>query len=124
MKMYARIVVTCAVVCSPLGFLGVAGAENKPSPSDNMKPFSVTDQTGFKEGRVRGEVLSIEGAEYVIKNKDGKEVRVHKDDTTNVVGEIKKGSQIEVEVDDKHHALSIKPFSSKNVENTQTGKPK
>jgi len=40
--------------------------------------------------------------------KDGKEVRLHTDKTTEMMGEIKKGDRIEAKVNDKNHALSIR----------------
>lgn len=35
------------------GFGGVSQSQNAPSPSDKMKPFPVTDQTGFNDDRIR-----------------------------------------------------------------------
>jgi len=40
--------------------------------------------------------------------KDGKEVRLHTDKTTQMMGEIKKGDRIEAKVNDQNHALSIR----------------
>jgi hypothetical protein len=40
--------------------------------------------------------------------KDGKEVRLHTDKTTQMTGEIKKGDRIEAQVNTKNHALSIR----------------
>jgi hypothetical protein len=40
--------------------------------------------------------------------KDGKEVRLHTDKTTQMMGEIKKGDRIEAKVNKKNHALSIR----------------
>lgn len=104
--------------------LGMAEAQNKPSPSDNMKTFSATDQTGFKENRFRGEVVRVDQTEYVIKTKDGKEVILHRDQTSKVVGAIKQGDMIEAEVDANNHILSVKPFSQGDAEKTNAGKQK
>jgi hypothetical protein len=43
-----------------------------------------------------------------IKQPDGKELRVHTDKTTKIIGEIKKGDQIEAQVNNRNHALSIR----------------
>ncbi|MBL8036619.1 MAG: hypothetical protein JNN16_03865 [Nitrospira sp.] len=50
--------VSCGVIMG-LAFVSAVQAENSPSPSDNMKSFSVTDETSFKENRVRGEVVRV-----------------------------------------------------------------
>lgn len=115
---------TTYAVLLTLGLFGVAEAENKPTPSDNMKPFSVTDETAFKEGRIRGEVVHISGSAYAIKTKNGKEVRLHRDTTTKVVGEIKQGDLIEAEVDNKNHVLAIQSFSQSDADKTNAGMEK
>jgi hypothetical protein len=109
-----------------LGLSNAVQAEHQPSPSDLMKTDSVTDRQGFKsdddmqknvekessraEGAktIKGELFRVEGGNYFVKVKDGKEVRLHTDKTTQMNGEIKKGDQIEAKVNDKNHALSIR----------------
>jgi hypothetical protein len=105
-------------------FGGLSQAQNSPSPSDNMKTFSVTDQTGFKEGRIRGEVVQLDGNSVVIKTKEGQEIELHRDATTKSVEVIKRGDQVEAEADDKHHILSVKPFSQSDASKTNAGKKK
>jgi hypothetical protein len=56
---------------------------------------------------VKGQVLRIEYENYVVQGKDGKEVRLHTDKTTQVMGQIKKGDRVEAKVDNQNHALSI-----------------
>jgi len=91
-----------------------------------MKTDSVTDQQGFqsdddkqknvKKGSdsakgaktIKGELFRVEDGNYFVKVKDGKEVRLHTDKTTEMMGEIKKGDHIEAKVNDKNHALSIR----------------
>lgn len=88
--------------CSFLLCLGLSNAvrgEHAPGPSDLMKTDSVTDKQGFQsdddkqknvdnekssnrgEGAktVQGELTRVEDANYFIKMKDGKEVRLHTD---------------------------------------------
>ncbi len=112
------------VLC--LGLSNAAQAGNAPSPSDVMKTDRVDDRQGFQsdddkqknvkaEGRsaeggktIKGEVLRVEGENYFIKEKDGKEVRLHTDKTTQKMGEIKQGDRIEVKVNEENHALSMR----------------
>jgi len=93
-----------------------------------MKTDSVTDQQGFQsdddkqknvdnekgsnraEGAktIKGELFRVEDGNYFVKVKDGKEIRLHTDKTTQMMGEIKKGDRIEAKVNDQNHALSIR----------------
>jgi Cu/Ag efflux protein CusF len=57
---------------------------------------------------IKGELFRVEDGNYFVKVKDGKEVRLHTDQTTQMMGEIKKGDQIEAKVNKKNHALSIR----------------
>ena len=109
-----------------LGLSNAAQAEHAPSPSDVMKTDRVDDRQGFQadddkqknekmEGSsaqgsktIKGELFRVEGGNYFVKIKDGKEVRLHTDKTTQMTGEIKKGDRIEANVNDQHHALSIR----------------
>ena len=53
-------------------------------------------------------MLRVEGENYFVKGQDGKEVRMHTDKTTQMMGNIKQGDQIEAKVNDQNHALSIR----------------
>jgi maltodextrin utilization protein YvdJ len=57
---------------------------------------------------IKGNLVSIDYGDYVIKEKDGKEVRVHIGKMTQVVGQIKKGDRVEAKVDAKDNALLIR----------------
>ena len=57
---------------------------------------------------ITGELLRVEGENYFVKGQDGKEVRLHTDNTTQKVGNIRQGDRIEVDVNDQNHALSIR----------------
>jgi hypothetical protein len=63
---------------------------------------------------VTGKVVKIEGDIYVVKDDvDGKERKIHTDQTTTKEGEIKAGSKVQADVDDKSgHAKSIKVMGS------------
>jgi hypothetical protein len=111
-----------------LGLSNAAQAEHAPAPSDVMKTDSVTDQKGFQSDddkqknvnaemgsdsakgakTIKGELFRVEDGNYFVKVKDGKEVRLHTDKTTQMTGEIKKGDRIEAQVNDQNHALSIR----------------
>jgi hypothetical protein len=121
-------VLSCSFLLS-LGLSNAAQAENEPSPgpSDVMKTYSVTGQEGFSTDEdnqenvnekgskrtdgaktIKGELSRVEDGNYFVKAKDGKEVRVHTDKTTKMMGKIQKGDRIEAKVNEKNHALSIR----------------
>ena len=120
-------VIACAFLLC-LGLSHTAQAEHSPSVSDVMKTDSQSDRQGFQsdddkqknvgdqKGSTRveaakmisGELLRIKDANYFVKLKNGEEVRLHTDKTTQMMGEIKKGDRIEAQVNDKNHALSIR----------------
>ena len=109
-----------------LGLSNAAQAEHAPSASDVMKTDAQSDRQGFQadddkqkndemrtshvEGAktIKGELFRIEDGEYFVKVQDGKEIRLHTDKTTQMMGEIKKGDRIEAKVNDQNHALSIR----------------
>ena len=109
-----------------LGLSSAAQAEHAPAPSDLMKTDAQSDRQGFQsdddkqksaemgsnraEGAktIKGELFRVEDGNYFVKVKDGKEVRLHTDQTTQMMGEIKKGDRIEAKVSAKNHALSIR----------------
>jgi hypothetical protein len=57
---------------------------------------------------IKGDLVRIDYGDYIVKDKDGKEVRVHVNSKTMSMGQITKGDRVEVKVDDKDHALSIR----------------
>jgi hypothetical protein len=57
---------------------------------------------------IKGEVLRVEGQNYVVKREDGKEVSLHTDLTTRKMGDISEGYKIEAEVNAQNHAVSIR----------------
>jgi uncharacterized membrane protein YcgQ (UPF0703/DUF1980 family) len=111
-----------------LGLSSAAQAEHAPGASDLMKTNAVTDQQGFQSDddkqknvndekggnradgakTIKGELFRVEDGNYFVKVKNGKEVRLHTDKTTQMMGEIKKGDIIEAKVNDQNHALSIR----------------
>ncbi len=68
------------------------------------------DQPAAKSSRiVQGEVLRIEGEFYVVKDAEGKEVRLHVNKDTRLDGTPKAGDKIEAQATADGHATSIKP---------------
>ena len=120
-------VLSCGLLLC-LGLSNAAQAEHAPAPSDLMKTDAVTDQQGFQSDddkqknvndekgsnradgakTIKGELSRVEDGNYFVKVKDGKEIRLHTDKTTQMLGEIKKGDRIEAKVNDQNHALSIR----------------
>lgn len=58
-------------------------------------------------GMVSGDLVKIDGSFYVVKDKDGKEHRVHFNETTKKEGDVKAGAKVEVD-NQGGHAASIK----------------
>ncbi len=135
-------VVSCGFLLC-LGLSSVAQADNAPSAADEMK----TDQSDRRQGgqmsnenemedaqsqggkTIKGEVLRVEGDDCVVKGQDGKEVRLHIDQTTQMSERnINQGDLIEAKVNDQNHALSIQSPDRRNdkatdstLESDQTG---
>lgn len=81
-----------------------SGPKAAPPGTEHMKG-SMKDS---KEGKlILGELSRIEGEYYFVKKSDGKEVKLHVARSSQQTGPIKPGDQIEAQVDDKNHVLSI-----------------
>ena len=52
--------------------------------------------------------MRVEYAYYFVKGKDGREVRLHADKTTQMMGQLKQGDRVEAEVTDQNHALRMR----------------
>ena len=121
-------VLSCGLLLC-FGLSNAAQAEHSPSASDVMKTDSQSDRQGFqsdddkqttgKSGKIgssrakgaktiQGELVRVEDGNYFIKVKGGKEVRLHTEKTTQMIGEIKKGDRIEAKMNDQNHAVSIR----------------
>src|SRR3982074_281386 len=99
-----------------LGLSNAAQAEHAPAPSDLMKTDAQSDRQGFQSDddkqmneemgsnrakgakTIKGELSRVEDGNYFVKVKDGKQVRLHTDKTTKMMGEVKKGDRIEAKV--------------------------
>jgi uncharacterized protein (DUF1684 family) len=63
-------------------------------------------------GMVMGELSKIDGSFYVVKDKDGKEHKIHFNDSTTKTGDVKAGAHVEVD-ESNGHANSIKVMEMK-----------
>jgi hypothetical protein len=81
-------------------------ARDTASATDEIEKSQSDRGSGTKA--IKGEVLRVEGQNYVVKGEDGKEVSLHTDSTTLKTGDINQGYNIEAEVNDRNHALSIR----------------
>jgi len=73
-------------------------AHDTASTTDEMK-MDQSDRRPVTES-IKGEVLRVEGQNYVVKREDGKEVSLHADSTTQTTGDINQGYSIEAQVND------------------------
>jgi uncharacterized protein YdeI (BOF family) len=80
----------------PIGGQKEAGPADFPQPAF---PF------------VKGQLMQIEGDYYVLRDAEGKEVRVHVDKSTKMTGTASVGDTLEVQRTLQGHALMIKPAS-------------
>jgi hypothetical protein len=93
-------------------FLLCLGLPNMVSAADDMKGGQA-DQKDMMLKKpaghiIQGDVVRVEYGNYVVKQKDGKEVSLETDNTTQMMGQIRKGDRIVATVNDQNHALSIR----------------
>ncbi|MEO8340258.1 MAG: hypothetical protein ABI604_11160 [Nitrospirota bacterium] len=88
-----------------------AASELNADKSDRSQGGHTSDKR--KDGHsiagktIKGTVLRVEGDTVFVKGQDGKEVRMHVDNTTQMGKDIERGEPIEAKVNDQNHALSI-----------------
>ncbi|HKP00738.1 MAG TPA: hypothetical protein VJU02_03805 [Nitrospiraceae bacterium] len=82
-----------------------AGQSEGTGGQTDQKGMTLQKQVHF----IKGNVVRVEYGNYTVKQKDGTEVILHTDKTTQMMGQIKKGDRIEAKVNDQNHALSISP---------------
>ena len=113
-------VISCGFLLC-LGLSNATQAEEKPPAAERMKPDPSADRKGSLPGlvksdeetlqginTVKGEVLRVEGGNYIVHRYDGKEVSLHTDETTQMTGNIRTGDRIEARVNAERHVLSIR----------------
>jgi hypothetical protein len=99
------------------GFLLCLGLSNVASSADKLntgqsggKMFTVSDKDRFEAGKeVKGEVVRVDGENFVVREDSGNEVRMHVDATTETGSKVKgkPGDHVIAKVNDKGHAISF-----------------
>ena len=91
-------------------------SERKDFQSDNDIQRNLKSERSNAEGErtISGELTKVESGHYFVKGKDGKEILLHTDRTTKMMGNVMKNDYVEAKVNNQNHALSIrsidKPF--------------
>ena len=80
--------------------LGVGMASYSFAADDMAAPNTLT---------VKGDLLRIDGDFYVVKDRAGKEIRLHVDKTSQLDGTFRAGDKIEAQATETGHAKSIRP---------------
>jgi len=57
---------------------------------------------------IKGDLVRIDYADYIVKAHDGTEVRVHTTKNTQIMGQVSKGDRVEAKVDEKNNALTMR----------------
>ena len=106
-------VMSCGLLLS-IGYTASAVDEMKAGQSvsrvTGVPAHLVKSDEGQTKGvqTIRGEVLRVDHENYFVKQSDGKEVRLHIDEMTQMTGSVGQGERIEAKVNDQNHALSIR----------------
>jgi hypothetical protein len=106
------------------GFFLCLGLSTVASSTDTLitdqsreKIFTVDDKQRFVPGKeIKGEIVKVDGENYVVREASGNEVRMHVDSRTEKRSNLipKVGEHVIAKVDDKGHAVSFltdKPIS-------------
>ena len=87
---------SCGIVlCFGLSQAAYAADEEGPSRLEQAKV-------------IKGVLVNIDYGDYVVKQKDGQEVRVHIVTKTLTMGQLRKGDRVEVKIDAQDNALLIR----------------
>ena len=94
------------------GILLCLGLSNAASGADDIKVAEADQKEKAMQKPaghiIQGDVVRVDYGNYVVKQKDGTEVRLETDNTTQMMGQIRKGDRIVATVTDQNHALSIR----------------
>jgi len=107
------------LLCLGLSSCYTGPARDAASATDEIKMDQSDRRSDTKA--IKGEVLRVEGHNYVVKGEDGKEVSLHTDSTTQKTGDISQGYNIEAQVNDQNHALSIRSTPTTDRRNEKSG---
>jgi len=95
-------------------------ASTETEAGDKQMNAEVEGEPSQRVQAIKGEVLRVEGDTYFVKGEEGKEVRLHTDQTTQKTGDINQGDRIEAQMNEENHALSIRyaPTTDRRNEHT------
>lgn len=104
-------VISCGFILC-LGLSTVASSADRFNTGQSMgKIFTVDDKDRFVPGKeVKGEIVKIDGENYVVRQASGAEVRMHVDSSTEKLKSSlmpKVGEHVLAKVDAKGHAISF-----------------
>jgi hypothetical protein len=116
------------VLCVCLSY--VNAAVYGPSSEGESGPIVIQEDQfspGPGEEVIKGEVMRVEGDHIFVKEEDGKEVRIHIDQTTSKSHKILlQGELVEATINEENHALSIRSPDRKSehiLDSEQTMEP-
>jgi hypothetical protein len=77
--------------------------------SQGAYAFDGEGATRLEQAKViKGDLVRLDYGDYIVKDSEGKEVRVHMTKKTLIMGQVNKGDRVEVKVDEKNNALSMR----------------
>lgn len=100
--MYPIIKVVCVLSCGVLLCFGLSQTAHAGQADE-------AGASRLAQAKViKGDLVRVDYGDYIVKEKDGQEVLVHMTNKTQIMGQLKKGDRIEVKLDDKSNALTIR----------------
>ena len=90
--------------------MGTSGAAGGAAAAAEKAAANAKEGAGART--IKGEVLKIDGENYLVKDAAGKEVKLHVSSETKKDGDVKVGDKIEAQADASGHATSIKTAKS------------
>ncbi|HBP89520.1 MAG TPA: hypothetical protein DD706_17670 [Nitrospiraceae bacterium] len=86
---------------------------NQPGPEHSESSMG-SAQGNIMGSEITGEILTVEGDLYTVKDSTGKEVQLHVDESTEKSGKLIEGDKIKAEVTPQGHAVMLKKANDMN----------
>ena len=110
------VILSCSVVlCLDLSSVSVplAAESRGPDPctdksGDQPNPAKCDEKTRQDIHTLEGNVLRVEYDNVIVQRPDGKEVSLHIDENTEMIGYVSPGEHVMARVNEQRHALSIR----------------
>jgi uncharacterized protein YdeI (BOF family) len=106
MNRYVTVFLTATLIGLALVALAYAGEATSKDKALHEAPAAQAPAANT----LQGEVLTIDGDFYVVKDQSGKEVRLHIDKSTKMSGTIEQGARVSAEISNSGHAISLNPL--------------